>query len=141
MHRRLILAALVLLTACSKKDAPAEDSKKYGEPVGIKLSGNDGDPTYEIAFAVTQGQTAPAPNEMAGPVYVAAKKCQQVQDVTKNGNTLRVKVTLENGTVKVPEMPDDPAAKCLLQGLDGKAITKAPAKTDLLIELRGAEKA
>ncbi len=143
MQNRLILAAFLVLAACSKKDAPAEENKGYGDPVGIKLSGNGpNDPTYEIAFAVTKGQTPPAPDSMAGPVYVAAKSCSQVQDVTKNGQTLRVKVILENGVVKVPSMPDDPAAQCLLKALDGKSIAKvAPAKADVLIELRAPEKA
>ena len=148
MNHRLILAGFLVLSplapACSKKDAPpAEENKGYGDPVGIKLSGSGpNDPTYEIAFAVTKGQTPPSPDSMAGPVYVAAKSCSQVQDVTKNGQTLRVKVILENGVVKVPSMPDEPAAACLLKALDGKAIAKVPAaKADVLIELRAPEKA
>ncbi len=140
----LALPLALALAACSKKDVPATDAKQYGEPVGMRLSGNAGDPTYEIAFAVDKGVAGPAPSDMAGPVYVAAKSCAGVRDVTHDGQTLRVKMQLVNGSLSAPKpLPDDPAAACLLKALDGKSIVKtaAPQTLDVRIELRAPEKA
>ena len=145
LHAAIAAATVLVATAaCTKKDtndAPSDPAQSYGEPVGMRMSGsNPGDPTYEIAFAVNKGKLPPAPGVMGGPVYVAAKSCPAVKDVTKNGQSLRLKVVLEKGVVRVPQMPDEPAGACLLKGIEGKTIPKIDADAlDVLIELRAPE--
>jgi hypothetical protein len=124
-----------MLLGCSKQQQVADDTK-WGEPVGIELSGED----MVAAVAVEAGHNldAAAVPELAGAMANVTKACPSIKSI--GSSALTIKMSVKDGAIVSPPDPKgDALGQCVAGALDGKPATKL-GNGKLMIQFAGKEK-
>jgi hypothetical protein len=129
---RIFWTLLFALASCKR----GADDTKWGEPVGIDLTGQD----VMAAVAIEAGHEidGAAVPELATALAGVTKACPAIKTI--GTNALSIRMSVKDGTIAAPTDPDsDALAQCVSRELDGKPAKKL-GTTKLLVQIVAKEK-
>ncbi len=129
----LFAGAALAFSGCSKASS---GTPSYGDPIGIRLDGDDKTPSLTVAVAATKGRDlVPAVTALGTAFHSASRTCPELTPLA-TAQTLRLRMAIEKGKFAAPSnASDEPVAVCVTKALEGKSIfPEATERLDILAE-------